>query len=123
LTDVNPELYLYPGPNPQSRETGILMLADVVEAATRTIEIDNNEELSSVVDNLIRKRIAEGAFEECPLTMKEIGQIRKSFVQVLAGIHHQRIKYPDQERTPDVPDNGDEESKRRNVEQVESQGG
>ncbi len=121
--DVNPELYLYPGPNPQSRETGILMLADVVEAATRTIEIDNNEELSSVVDNLIRKRIAEGAFEECPLTMKEIGQIRKSFVQVLAGIHHQRIKYPDQERTPDVPDNGDEESKRRNVEQVESQGG
>lgn len=97
--DVNQDLYNYPGPNPQSRETGILMLADVVEAATRTMNADNHEELTKVVDSLIKKRIAEGVLEECPLTMKEIGTIRKSFVQVLAGIHHQRIKYPGQENT------------------------
>ncbi|MBT3231969.1 MAG: HDIG domain-containing protein [Calditrichaeota bacterium] len=120
--DVNPDLYLYPGPNPQSRETGILMLADVVEAATRTIEIDNNMDLTLAVDSLIKKRIAEGALEECPLTLKEIGQIQKAFVQVLVGIHHQRIKYPDQKVTVDSQSD-DPSSENSHLKQGEGQSG
>ncbi len=97
--EVPDEQFRYPGPAPQSRETGILMLADVVEAATRSIENHNTQELKDTVDELIRQRLADGDLDQCPLTLKEITQIRDAFVQVLSGIYHQRIPYPGQEST------------------------
>jgi putative nucleotidyltransferase with HDIG domain len=90
--------YRYPGPNPQTRETGILMLADTVEAATRSMSEHSIDDMRSTVGKLIRDRIAGGDLEDCPLTFKEIGRIQETFVQVLTGIYHQRIAYPGQEK-------------------------
>jgi len=88
--------YKYPGPNPRSKETGILMLADLVEAATRSEEHHEGEELREAVDALIKKRLTEGDLDQTPLSLNELNLIRESFVQVLSGIYHQRIAYPGQ---------------------------
>ncbi|MFH0765942.1 MAG: HDIG domain-containing metalloprotein, partial [Calditrichota bacterium] len=94
--DVSEERFSYPGPNPQSKETGILMLADVVEAATRSNEHPSTDDIRTIVEKLIHQRIDEGDLDECPLTLREINQIQETFIQVLGGIHHQRIPYPEQ---------------------------
>ncbi|MFC2150286.1 HD family phosphohydrolase [Calditrichota bacterium] len=90
--------FRYPGPNPQTKETGILMLADVVEAATRSAEDHSAKELHSLVDNLIRMRMNDGDLDDCPLTLSEIVQIRDAFLRILSGIYHQRIAYPGQKK-------------------------
>jgi len=95
--DVNEESYRYPGPKPMSKETGILMLADIVEAATRIMEHATHDELSEVINTLIQNRLTDGDLDDCPLTMQEIGKIKETFVQVVMGIHHQRIPYPKNE--------------------------
>ncbi|MDP8237908.1 MAG: HDIG domain-containing protein [Candidatus Hatepunaea meridiana] len=95
--DVDEALYHYPGPNPQSKETGIIMLADTVEAATRSMGKITHQEVQETVDKLIRMRLAEGELDECPLTLREIGKIKNAFKQALTGIYHQRIAYPGQE--------------------------
>lgn len=102
---VSEDRFRYPGPNPQSKETGILMLADTVEAATRSMEPQSNEEYVEVVDKLVRSRLSEGDLDECPLTLREITQIKDAFIQVLSGIHHQRIAYPDQQDSDEEPAN------------------
>lgn len=96
--DVIDSRFRYPGPNPQTKETGILMLADLVEAATRTLEYTTNEELEEIVNELVKNRLADGDLDDCPLNLREINQVKRSFVQVLAGIHHQRIPYPGQKQ-------------------------
>ncbi len=96
--DVEENKYRYPGPNPQSKETGILMLADVVEAATRSLERKTQADISDKVAELVKVRLLEGDLDDSPLTMKEIAKIRDTFVQVLLGIHHQRIAYPGQQK-------------------------
>jgi len=107
--DVDESLFRYPGPKPQSRETGILMLADTVEAAIRSMDDHSPAELTETVDNLIRVRLSEGDLDECPLTLREIGKIRDAFVQVLSGIYHQRIPYPGQEsKTETIPEEGED---------------
>ncbi len=94
--DVDETIYHYPGPNPRSKETGILMLADTVEAATKSMDNHSPEEIRETVSKLIKMRLSEGDLDECPLTLQEIGTIRETFVRVLIGIYHQRIQYPDQ---------------------------
>ncbi len=93
---VNEDLFLYPGPKPQTKETAILMLADLVEAATRTIRTASTAEIELVVADLVRERTLSGDLDESPLTFLEINIINSSFVRVLTGIHHQRIPYPNQ---------------------------
>ncbi len=94
--EVDDKKFRYPGPNPRSKETGILMLADLVEAATRTMDYKNHDELSAVIEKLIRNRLLEGDLDDCPLTVNDLKKIKESFVQVVLGIHHQRIPYPGQ---------------------------
>jgi hypothetical protein len=95
--------FRYPGPSPQSKETGILMFADLVEAATRSEGEHDLISLRETVDRLIRKRLADGDLDQAPLTLRELSVIKETFVQVLSGIYHQRIAYPGQRRVNETP--------------------
>lgn len=88
-------IYRYPGPKPQTRETGIVMLADSVEAATRAIEDPTPAKLETQISEIIRARFLDGELDECDLTLKDLIQIKQSFLKTLVGIHHHRIKYPE----------------------------
>jgi cyclic-di-AMP phosphodiesterase PgpH len=94
-------IYRYPGPKPQTKETGIAMLADNVEASTKAIEDPSPKKLEDKIDEVIKKRFMEGELDECDLTLKELTQIKKSFLKILIGIHHQRIKYPEETKIAD----------------------
>ncbi|MFK7929853.1 MAG: HD family phosphohydrolase [Myxococcota bacterium] len=91
---VDEAAFRYPGPRPDSKESGILMLADKVEAATRTIAEPNEDKFRSMIHAIINSVMADNQFEDCPLTFKELYTISDAFVGVLMGIHHQRIEYP-----------------------------
>lgn len=91
---VNEDLFRYPGPKPQRKETGIVMLADAVESVSRTLEDPNREELEEIIDKIIRTRFTERQLDECDLTMKDLTTIKESFLNILSGIYHQRIDYP-----------------------------
>jgi cyclic-di-AMP phosphodiesterase PgpH len=101
ITDENKEdvldyIYRYPGPKPQNRETAIVMLADTVEASTKAIEDPTPKKLEDKIDEIIKKRFIEGELDDCDLTLKDLTQIKKSFLKILIGIYHQRIKYPEE---------------------------
>ncbi len=87
--------FCYPGPRPQTIEAGLIMLADVVEAASRTIENPTPSKIKGLVQNLINKIFADGQLSECELTLKDLNNIAKSFNKILNGIYHHRIEYPD----------------------------
>jgi hypothetical protein len=100
--DINEDDFRYPGPKPQTKETGIVMLADAVEATTRTIEELTPQKLEQTIENTIKQRFIEGQLDECDLTLRDLSKIKEAFLKILSGIHHHRIKYPGQE-TQDVP--------------------
>jgi len=95
--EVNPEDYRYPGPKPQSKEAAILMLADSVEAVSRTLTDPSPGRLRSVVHKTIYEVLEDGQFDECGITMADLAKIEDAFIGVLAGMHHQRIEYPSAE--------------------------
>ena len=94
---VHEEDYRYPGPKPQSRETAIVMLADTVEATARSITDVTPQKLEATIDNMIKQRLIEGELDECGLTMRDLNKIKDAFLQILIGVHHHRIQYPDRE--------------------------
>ena len=96
---VKEENFRYPGPKPQTREAGIVMLADIVEAATRAMERPTSARIQGRVKELINQVFADGQLEECELTLKDLHQIAKSFNNILTSIYHSRVEYPD--KTPD----------------------
>jgi putative nucleotidyltransferase with HDIG domain len=85
--------FRYPGPKPQTREAGLVMLADVVEAASRTLEMPTPARIQGLVQNLISKIFSDGQLDNCELTLKDLHNIAKSFNQILNGIYHHRIEY------------------------------
>jgi putative nucleotidyltransferase with HDIG domain len=93
---VQESSFRYPGPKPQTREAGILMVADAVESASRTLSEPTPARIENLVRDLIEKRLSDGQFDECGLTLKEIGEIRESLIKSLIGIYHGRVKYPEQ---------------------------
>jgi putative nucleotidyltransferase with HDIG domain len=86
--------YRYPGPKPATKETGILMLADAIEARVRSLDDQSPENLERTIDEVVRRRFEEGELDECPLTLKDLTKIREAFLQVLVGVYHARVKYP-----------------------------
>ncbi len=92
--EVDAESYRYPGPKPQSRETAIVMLADSVESATRTLQEPTPELVRDLIDNIVEGKIQANQLDEAPLTLREVGIIKEQFVKVLAGLYHHRIDYP-----------------------------
>ena len=95
-TTILESAFRYPGPKPQSKEAGILMVADAVESASRTLSEPTPARLEGLVSELIDKRLRDGQFDECGLTLREIGEIRESLIKSLIGIYHGRVKYPEQ---------------------------
>ncbi len=111
--------FRYPGPKPQTREAGIVMLADVIEAAMRTLERPTPARIQGRVQDLTNAIFSDGQLEECELTLKDLHQIAKSFNKILTGIYHQRIEYTDkpQEKRKEKngkPENSDSDSDRNN---------
>ncbi|MBF0195395.1 MAG: HDIG domain-containing protein [Magnetococcales bacterium] len=94
---VEIEDYRYHGPKPCSKEAGILMVADSVEAAARSLNNPSSAQVQSLIKRIVGHKIAEGQLDECRLTLKDIGQIEEAFFRVLTlGFYHHRIEYPDQ---------------------------
>ncbi|MBF0428825.1 MAG: HDIG domain-containing protein [Magnetococcales bacterium] len=89
--------FRYPGPKPQSKEGGILMLADSVEATARTLKSPSPAQIQNMVSRIVNAKIADGQLQECCLTLQEIARIEDAFTRVLTlGFYHRRIEYPDQ---------------------------
>jgi putative nucleotidyltransferase with HDIG domain len=86
--------FRYPGPKPKSKEAAILMLADSVEAASRTLTEPAPTQIQGMIDRLAEAIINDGQFDECDITLREIHLIKKSFFKILTGIFHHRIDYP-----------------------------
>jgi hypothetical protein len=114
VRQVQEEHFRYPGPRPRTRETGIVMLADGVEAACRSLKTPNPEQIEGMVRRIVDKRLADGELSEAPLTLQEIEKIALAFIRVLSGLFHQRIEYPDQVFR-ELRGSGDAEMKGRKV--------
>jgi putative nucleotidyltransferase with HDIG domain len=91
---VNPEDYRYPGPRPLTREAGLVLLADQVEAASKTLTDPTPARIQDMVQKIINNVFADGQLDTCELTLKDLHLIAKSFNKILSGIFHQRIHYP-----------------------------
>jgi rRNA maturation RNase YbeY len=92
---VDEREFRYPGPKPQTREAGLVLLADHVEAASRTLAEPTPARIQGMVQKIINNIFIDGQLDECELTLKNLHEIAKSFNRILAGIYHQRIEYPE----------------------------
>jgi hypothetical protein len=91
---VDAMFYRYPGPKPQSKETSIVMLADVSEAVTHSMKNPTEEEVETAIDKVFQNRWDDGQFGESSLTFNELQRVKKAFVRVWRTLHHDRLKYP-----------------------------
>ncbi len=92
---IDEQLYRYPGPKPQSREAGILMLADGVEATTRAERPSTPEAIRRIIDRIVNERLRDGQLDECELTLRDIQACKDAFFDVLQGLYHSRVRYPE----------------------------
>jgi len=92
---VSEQDYRYPGPKPQTKEAGLVLLADAVEAASRTLTDPTAARIQGLVQKIVNRIFSDGQLDECELTLKDLHEIAKSFIQILMGISHQRIEYPE----------------------------
>jgi putative nucleotidyltransferase with HDIG domain len=97
---VSESQFRYPGPRPRSKEVAIVMICDAVESATRALEDPSPAQIEGLVRDLTLKRLLDGQFDECDITMKDLDRIKRSLVKTLAGIYHGRIPYPPSSITP-----------------------
>jgi membrane-associated HD superfamily phosphohydrolase len=93
--EVDVSLFCYPGPTPFTKETAVLMMADSVEAASRSLKSYSDDEIDRLVENIINSQIAENQFIDAPITFKEINTVKDLFKQKLKNIYHARIEYPE----------------------------
>lgn len=91
---VDVDAFTYPGPKPQTRETAILMLADVCESTVRARKPANKQEIADIVDSLFKQRMGEGQLDEADLTLRDLDLTRDTFIEMLQGVFHPRINYP-----------------------------
>jgi len=111
VQQVDERDYRYPGPKPQTREAALIMLADAVEAAGRTLADPTPARIQGMVQKIINNIFIDGQLDECELTLKDLHKIAKSFNRILAGIFHYRIDYPEpvhKEKEPAKKKNGDD---------------
>jgi putative nucleotidyltransferase with HDIG domain len=107
--EIKEKDYMYDGPIPSSKEAGIVMLADSVEAAVRSIKESTKEKINDMVNSIIDDKLSSGQLNNCDLTLKDIEKIRGCFLTTLNSIYHQRIEYP-KEKIKNL-NNGDKENK------------
>ena len=103
---VDESAFRYPGPKPNTKETGILMICEAVEAAVRSIKEPDIFKIEAMIDKIIQQRIEDGQLSECPLTLDELNRIKgtvdgsSGMLPVLRGIYHIRVEYPDEPQKP-----------------------
>ncbi|MCB1085332.1 MAG: HDIG domain-containing protein, partial [Chlamydiia bacterium] len=91
---VKEEEFRYPGPKPRSKESAIIMMADTVEAASRSLDDVSEEKIRELVNRLIGDKQSDGQFDDCQLTFEEFGKVKETIIKTLAVARHLRIKYP-----------------------------
>ncbi|MFQ5737257.1 MAG: HD domain-containing protein [Thermodesulfobacteriota bacterium] len=96
-SEVDEKSFRYPGPRPQTKEAGLVMLADAIEAASKTLPEPTPVRIQWLTQKIVNKIFTDGQLDECELTLKDLHSITKSFNRVFAGIYHQRIDYPEPE--------------------------
>ena len=111
---VNIEDYRYPGPRPQTKEAGLVLLADQVEAAAKTLTDPTPARIQGLVQKIINNVFADSQLDECELTLKDLHHIAKSFHQILGGLFHQRIQYPQPAEKKRVNEDLDKQPPKKN---------
>ncbi len=101
---VNEADFHYPGPRPRSREAGIVMLADSIEAAVRASHPNSPSEIERIVRKITNDRLVSGELDECELTLRDLGHIRDAFIDVLVGVFHPRLQYPEKDSLTQTPE-------------------
>ncbi len=97
--EIKEEVYRYPGPKPNTKETAIVLLADSVEAATRSLRDPAPAKIEEMVHKVINNKFIEGQLDECDLTLKDLEIISAVFIRILSGIYHSRVVYPEESRS------------------------
>ncbi|MCB0410197.1 MAG: phosphohydrolase, partial [Flavobacteriales bacterium] len=92
--NIDLSIFQYPGPKPYSKETAVLMMADSVEAASRSLKSYNNESIAALVNGIIDEQVKEEQFINTNITFKDIATIKKLFIKKLLNIYHVRVEYP-----------------------------
>ncbi len=105
-TGLSEEEFRYQGPLPQTKEAAIILLADAVEAAVRSLSRPIAGRIEGMVRRIIKEKLNDGQFDEAPLTLKDLDNIGDTFVYVLSGLFHQRIEYPEKELRADLAEGG-----------------
>ena len=95
IDTIDEQDFRYPGPRPQTREAGILLLADIVESASRTVREPTPAKIQGMVQTLINRAFVDGQLEECELTLKNLHEIAKAFTKILGAMYHTRPDYPE----------------------------
>jgi len=111
--EIREEDFRYDGPLPQTKETGILLLADCIEASSRAMKDPNYQKLENLIDRMIDERVNEGQLSKTPLTFQDIRTIKETFLNILVGIYHSRVEYPDDEKEQE------EKKQEKDEEQIE----
>jgi putative nucleotidyltransferase with HDIG domain len=93
--DIDPEMFRYPGPKPQSRETALVMLADSAEATVRASADRSAERIRNIVEAVIRERLEEGQFDESPISMRDLRIVADVYSSILNSVYHPRVQYPE----------------------------
>lgn len=93
--EIDPAPYTYPGPNPQSRETSVLMMADAVEAASRSLNDYSEKSIRALVDKIIDGQVAEGLHADSPISFRDVKRVKEAFVSRLLTMYHSRVSYPE----------------------------
>lgn len=103
-TSINDSDFRYPGPKPHTKETGIVMICETIEAASRSLEKPTLNNIEKIIDSIISNRLLEGQLDECPLTFADLKKIKgdiktnTGILPILKGIHHLRVEYPGQDK-------------------------
>ena len=118
MVDVDRKNFSYPGPVPQTRESGIISLADAVESASRSIDKPNPTKIRALVDDIVLGRIKDGQLDDCGLTLSDVKVIREVFSKTLRSMLHTRIAYPDEKKKKGKKASRKESPKGEEVENV-----
>ncbi len=128
--EINDADFRYPGPKPQTREAGVILLADACEAAARTLPDYSRARIQGMVQKLINDAFADGQLDECELTLKDLHAIARSFTRVISTFYHNRIRYPEPaEKTrakvpdPDIIDPDEERGEDEGAPSEKAEGG
>uniref|UniRef100_UPI003AF09106 HDIG domain-containing metalloprotein n=1 Tax=Dysgonomonas gadei TaxID=156974 RepID=UPI003AF09106 len=99
--EVDEADFTYPGPNPFTRETALLMMADTIEAASRSLKDNSKEAISGLVNRLVDSQVADGLFKNAPITFKDIELAKEVFSEKLVSMRHMRVAYPELKKQND----------------------